>query len=172
MTGADIINEILAELKIKASIFSKSLGYERPQKIYDIQKGKTKNISNELADDIVFTYPQFNKSWVLTGEGPMLKSGGGGYSISIGDYNRDMLIGGHNSTVVRESSAPYGIPKNTEEVQELYEDYKDLIMKYQLLKKEMEMKDHIIAMNNKEIENLSKTIEKRDAIIDKLLSQK
>jgi len=74
MTGADIINEILAELKLKVSVFSKSLGYERPQKIYDIQKGKTKNISNELADDIVLTYPQFNKSWVLTGEGSMLKS--------------------------------------------------------------------------------------------------
>lgn len=43
-------------------------------------KGRTKSISNDLANRIVKTYPNFSKSWLLTGEGSkyaQVQEGGG-----------------------------------------------------------------------------------------------
>lgn len=68
------IEEILKFLNINAKVFSENLGYERPQIIYDILKGKTKRISEDLSIKIVSVYPNINKVWLLTGEGEMLNS--------------------------------------------------------------------------------------------------
>ena len=68
------IEEILKFLNINAKVFSENLGYERPQIIYDILKGKTKRISEDLSIKIVSVYPKINKVWLLTGEGEMLNS--------------------------------------------------------------------------------------------------
>lgn len=73
MTAAEKINLILNHLNINAKAFAESLGYERPQIIYDIQKGKTKRISSELADKIVSVFYDINKSWLLADEGEMLR---------------------------------------------------------------------------------------------------
>lgn len=74
ITGAIIIEKLLLHLGMKAGSFSKKLGYDRPQKIYDIQKGKTKFISVEVAEDIIKAFPNINKVWLLTGEGEMLNN--------------------------------------------------------------------------------------------------
>lgn len=42
--------------------------------LYDIQSGKLKGVSNKLADALIDRFPQYSKSWLLTGEGSMLKS--------------------------------------------------------------------------------------------------
>ena len=68
MTGEEIINKILDELKIKAPTFAENIGVLY-QRIFDIQRGKTKKISSQLANAIVSAYPQFNLTWILTGEG-------------------------------------------------------------------------------------------------------
>lgn len=68
-----IIEQILNYLGINAKKFSEALGYERPQLIYDIQKGKTTTISASLANKIESVFPQIDKAWLLTGEGEMLK---------------------------------------------------------------------------------------------------
>ena len=47
---------------------------DRYQRILDIQNGKVKNISAEVASRIIDAYPQFNIEWLLTGEGEMLNS--------------------------------------------------------------------------------------------------
>ena len=41
--------------------------------LYDIQKGKIKGVSEKLASLILEKFPHYNKSWLLTGEGEMLK---------------------------------------------------------------------------------------------------
>lgn len=74
MTGEEIINKVLDELKIKAPTFAEQIGVLY-QRIFDIQRGKTKKISSQLANAIIKIYPQFNLQWLLTGEGEMLKSG-------------------------------------------------------------------------------------------------
>ena len=71
-SGSEIIEQILTELDIKAPTFSTNIGIEY-QRIYDIQRGKTKKISGAVASAIVYKYPQFNLKWLITGEGGMLR---------------------------------------------------------------------------------------------------
>lgn len=73
LKASEIIDTLLKTLQLNAKSFSDRIGLERPQAIYDIQKGKTKNISSSMANKIISVYPQFNMSWLLTGEGSMLK---------------------------------------------------------------------------------------------------
>lgn len=75
MTASEKITELLKYLNINAKSFADRLGYERPQIIYDIQKGKTKRISPDLADKITSVFTQINRSWLLADEGEMLKQG-------------------------------------------------------------------------------------------------
>ncbi len=74
MNGNEIISLILNDLGIKAPTFAKNIGLKY-QRILDIQSGKTKKISPAVANSIVERYPQFNKVWILTGEGDMRVSG-------------------------------------------------------------------------------------------------
>lgn len=73
MSASEKIAMILLHLNINAKVFSERLGCRRPQIIYDIQKGKTKKISEELAIKIVSVFPDISKSWLLADEGEMLK---------------------------------------------------------------------------------------------------
>ena len=73
MEASERINKLLNHLNISASTLASELGRERPQFIYDIQKGKTKNISSELAKQIISVFPEFNEVWLLTGTGQMLQ---------------------------------------------------------------------------------------------------
>ena len=77
MQGSEKINEILLNLGIKAPTFAKRIGVKY-QRILDIQNGKVKKISGELANHITNTYPQFDINWLLTGEGSMLKDNNNG----------------------------------------------------------------------------------------------
>ena len=73
MSANEKIAMILLHLNINAKVFSERLGYPRPQIIYDIQKGKTKKISEDLAIKITSVFPEISKSWILADEGEMLK---------------------------------------------------------------------------------------------------
>lgn len=44
------------------------------QNMYDISKGKSKSVSLKIADKILAAFPQYSRTWILTGEGEMLKS--------------------------------------------------------------------------------------------------
>lgn len=73
MLASQRLEYILKYLNLNAKSFSEELGYERPQIIYDIIKGKTKTISGNIASKILSVFPEINKVWLLTGEGEMLK---------------------------------------------------------------------------------------------------
>ncbi|WP_106832185.1 LexA family transcriptional regulator [Parabacteroides pacaensis] len=73
MSAQEIIDAILKHTGFNAKSFSERIGLERAQAIYDIQKGKTKNISPQMANKILSVFSEFSKSWLLSGEGPMLK---------------------------------------------------------------------------------------------------
>lgn len=75
MNGSDIINKILEHTGLTPSVFAKKLGEKRPQRIYDIQNGKTKKLSPEIADKIISAFPDISRTWLLTGEGNMLNEG-------------------------------------------------------------------------------------------------
>lgn len=73
MTSKEIIDRILQIKGLNTKSFSEKIGLDRPQAIYDIQKGKTKNISAQIANKILSVFPDINKTWLLTGEGPETK---------------------------------------------------------------------------------------------------
>jgi hypothetical protein len=88
-----IMNEILTELKINANELGSLLGKKRSP-IYDIlDPDKKVGISLNMADSICEKFPQFNKSYLLTGEGKMLKS-----SVNQSNIEGDN-IQGNNFTV-------------------------------------------------------------------------
>lgn len=71
MTGQEIINKVLNELDLKAPTFAENIGVKY-QRIFDLQKGKVKKVSSDVANSIINKYNQFSLSWLLTGEGEML----------------------------------------------------------------------------------------------------
>ena len=75
MKGADILNKLLKYSELNGKSFSEKIGLIRPQSIYDIQNGKTRNISPSMANKIISVFPEVNRVWLLTGEGEMLKNG-------------------------------------------------------------------------------------------------
>lgn len=73
MDASQIINKIIEYSNLKASDFAAKIGTKTSQAIYDLQKGRTKKISDSMCDKILSCYPEINKAWLLTGEGEMLK---------------------------------------------------------------------------------------------------
>lgn len=109
MQGSEKINEILLNLDIKAPTFAKRIGVKY-QRILDIQSGKVKKISGELANYIINTYPQFDINWLLTGEGSMLKNtdqpvsqGGEDATLSEADLNNSNTMKKYLDQVLRQN---------------------------------------------------------------------
>ena len=72
MNTPEIISKLLEDTGLNASQFAKSVNLV-PTQIYDLKSGKTKKISDEVADKILRVYPQYQKAWLLSGEIPVLK---------------------------------------------------------------------------------------------------
>lgn len=72
MTPAERFNEVLRYTKTNVKSLSERLGYARPQGLYDVAAGRTKNISQNLARKIVTEFPEISQAWLLSGEGEML----------------------------------------------------------------------------------------------------
>lgn len=88
MEASKKIDEILKYFKINAKVFSELLGYDRPQIIYDIQSGKTKRISENLASQIISVFPTIRRAWLLADDGDMINSSV--TQISHGDNSPNM----------------------------------------------------------------------------------
>ena len=71
MNPSEKIEAMLKHFDLNAKAFADALGYERPQIIYDIQKGKTKRISPELANKITSVFSEISRSWLLADVGDM-----------------------------------------------------------------------------------------------------
>lgn len=78
----DIIDKILEYSGLNVKSLSEKLGMDRPQALYDIQKGKTKSISPSMRNKIISVFPEIDSGWLMTGEGPMLKPGDSNSTIS------------------------------------------------------------------------------------------
>lgn len=74
MSGSDVLNKILEYTGLNIKSFSEKIGLSRPQALYDIQKGKTKSITLSMANKILSVFSEFNKAWLISGDGVMLKT--------------------------------------------------------------------------------------------------
>lgn len=70
----EIMSKVLSYTGLNVKQFSEKIGLKRAQVIYDVLKGKTQRISEKLAIKIISEFPEFRKSWLMTGEGEMLKN--------------------------------------------------------------------------------------------------
>ncbi len=72
------LNErMLALLKysnMSAAKFAITIGCKTKQSVYEILNGRTKNLSPRMKSNILSYFPDVNEYWLLTGEGPMLKT--------------------------------------------------------------------------------------------------
>lgn len=72
MTPSERLNEVLRITGTNVKSLSERLGYNRPQGLYDVSAGRTKSLSTDLARKIVTAFPEFNYTWLVTGEGEMM----------------------------------------------------------------------------------------------------
>lgn len=73
MNAKERIEAILDYYSISAKALSERLEMDRAQAIYDILSGKTKSITEKMASKIISAFSEINKSWLMSGEGNMLK---------------------------------------------------------------------------------------------------
>lgn len=73
MDANEILRKVLEITKESRAGLAKSIGLQ-PYRLHDIARGKSKEFPYEVADKIALTYPQFNREWMLTGEGEMLNT--------------------------------------------------------------------------------------------------
>ena len=92
METQEIVGNFLKYFGLNPKSFAQKAGIN-PQILYDIQRGRTKNITKDTAEKIVEAFPELNIVWLLTGEGPMLKQEGGPNVMANGDNNK---IAGHD----------------------------------------------------------------------------
>ncbi|GEO08712.1 hypothetical protein [Segetibacter aerophilus] len=100
-SAADILSELLAHTNKTKNSLAKAIGLPRSQNLYDIEKGKIKNISSELSEKIIKAYPEINRNYLLTGKGKMLKENSNELHepeppeiVRHGSYEHDTVIRG------------------------------------------------------------------------------
>ncbi len=83
------LEKVIKWAGMSANAFALHIGLKRSENLYQIKKGNH-GISKELANIISTKYPQISKSWLLTGDGEMLKDGEEGSKRGIPFYNVDI----------------------------------------------------------------------------------
>ncbi len=71
MTAAQRLEALVAHFNTNVKALSDLCGYDRPQAFYDILKGKTRNISPTVCDNLMRVFPALSRVWLMTGEGEM-----------------------------------------------------------------------------------------------------
>lgn len=73
MADSERIRSVLVHCGLSANAFGRELGLRNSQTVYDLLNGRH-GISKDMAVRITARYPELNMSWLLTGEGSMLKT--------------------------------------------------------------------------------------------------
>lgn len=94
MDSPKVINFILERENLKPAAFARAIGVT-PTQIYDLQSGKTKKISEAVADKIIKGFPIYNKVWILTGSGNPLEESL--IEIPTKEQKGDFFIETHNN---------------------------------------------------------------------------
>jgi len=74
MTDWQRLESVIKYVGLTTNAFAKSIGYSRAELLYRIERGEN-GISKKLASDITIKYCNISESYLLTGEGEMLRTG-------------------------------------------------------------------------------------------------
>lgn len=154
--GSELINEVLNYIGIKAPTFANEIGvlYSRVQ---NVQMGKAKKISLDLANKICAAYPEINKAYLLKGEGELLRSDVGNINVS---HSPNANVAGRDLAV---GMTPRELAENVVK-------YDDSISKSDLFT----VVRHLQAMNDKHlatIEKLTLANERLNAVLLELVAK-
>lgn len=103
MKASEIIEKVIEYSGLNPAEFAKKVGLN-PQNIYDIQKGKTKKLSENIRTKIKLSYPEFNEMWLIDGRDQMLLRS---TSTIINGVN---VVNGNNSGHISQVNAPSAMP--------------------------------------------------------------
>ena len=68
MNTQEVLRTILRDLDLDVRQFSERIDYPA-SKLYDIQRGKTIKLKDDLISRILSVFPNYNRIWLITGEG-------------------------------------------------------------------------------------------------------
>jgi len=88
------LDRVIQYFGLNVNSFAREIGLNRAERLYQIKKGNY-SISKNLAGVIVKHFPEVSETWLLTGQGHMLVSGGGVakiplYSIDLDAFGTDL----------------------------------------------------------------------------------
>ncbi len=104
MTPGEKLEALARHFGLNIKELSERCGYVRPQALYDVTSGKTRNVSPKMANKIFAAFPQVNRAWLLQGEGRMLLDAEGAslrvdQHVPVPLYDMDALGAGGLDTV-------------------------------------------------------------------------
>lgn len=103
METKERISALLQHYDLSINEFVERAGIRTRQAIYDIYRGKTRNISESMACKILSCFPDVDRVWLLTGEGEMLKESNQPIS-SIGENGDTITIPGKVWKVIEQQA--------------------------------------------------------------------
>lgn len=155
--GKDVLSEVLVYIGIEIPSLAKHLDVTK-QMLYQIQNGRTKKISLDLANKICAAYPEISKAYLLKGEGELLRSEGRNINVS---HSPNSNIAGNDIHIS-------GTPAQMKAVEAVLND--DSISKSDLFA----VVRHLQAMNDKHlatIEKLTLANERLNAVLLELVAK-
>lgn len=75
MTLAKRVQQLVEYSELSIPKFAEKVGFKTPQGVRELIKGTTKTLSDAAQYKIASAFPELNLTWLLTGEGEMLKQG-------------------------------------------------------------------------------------------------
>lgn len=152
--GREIINEVLEYIGVKAPTLASEIDVKY-SRIQNVQLGKAKKISLDLANKICAAYPEISKAYLLKGEGELLRSEGTTISVN---HSPNANVAGRDINV------------SAREFAEDVVKYDDSISKSDLFA----VVRHLQAMNDKHlatIEKLTLANERLNAVLLELVAK-
>ncbi len=173
MNAAQRLEAILNYYGINAKSLSEKCGYGRPQGIYDVQNGKTKEISTTMANKILSVFPELNRVWLLTGEGNMINERNNSSIIDSNNNNRGIIQNSHgniNNGNISISLPEKGTqkiidPDGTVTIENTSSGVQNNLNEIDMLNQRIQYLERIVSGHEATIKSLETTIKSKDDLI-------
>lgn len=173
MNAAQRLEAILNYYGINAKSLSEKCGYGRPQGIYDVQNGKTKEISTTMANKILSVFPELNRVWLLTGEGNMINERNNSSIIDSNNNNRGIIQNSHgniNNGNISISLPEKGTqkiidPDGTVTIENTSSSVQNNLNEIDMLNQRIQYLERIVSGHEATIKSLETTIKSKDDLI-------
>lgn len=146
VNAREIIANVLKELGMNAPSFATATGIAY-QRIFDLQRGRTKKFNPGVVNMICEAFPSINKAYLYTGEGSVLSSGK--------PQELDNSIGGNITSqdeIAKMLNKVLDLSKQINDKDRVVEEkmQKILVKERELMDKEMELAKREIELEQKE----------------------